>query len=109
MPVGGGNSLGWTEVTSPESVPTRRTSRPYPSCPHEGYAKDRLTSMPYRAPLDRLLAPVLEELLAAGGYLDGAKIRECVTATLSAVGQLGSHASRPTVSLGRATRLSVVD
>lgn len=72
-------SVSWTSVTAPVTLPTDRMRNPRPSCPRNGYAAGPLTSVRRTIRLERLLQPVLEELLSAAGYTDTAEIRRCAT------------------------------
>jgi hypothetical protein len=84
IPAEGGNRVNWSDVDMPGGVPSQRTSDPHPYCPRDGYAASQLTSRSRHARPDELLAPVLHELLASGGYLGGAEIRERVVTLLAA-------------------------
>jgi hypothetical protein len=94
----GGNSVAWSDVTAPTDLPAQLQNSPRPYCPAEGYAASRLTSLHRSADLGDLLAPVLEEHLAIGGYADSEAIRSSVAELVESAVELSQQPIPETLS-----------
>jgi hypothetical protein len=78
VPRNGGNTVGWTELVAPVSLPSDRIDDPRPYCPAEGYGAHALTTVRRGPRPEDVLAPVLEDLVSAAGYTNAMEIRNYV-------------------------------
>lgn len=60
----------WADLQFPGRKPGDRSTRARPGCPPLGFAASRLRSSRRQQPLERLVTPVVQDLLVESGYLD---------------------------------------